>query len=49
MKTFVGLDASQKKTSICVIDHDGDKIRIANVDTHPCVIADYLFSEGFVH
>ncbi|WP_193168625.1 IS110 family transposase, partial [Klebsiella variicola] len=47
MKTFVGLDVSQKKTSVCVIDHNGNKIRMANVDTHPGVIADYLFSEGF--
>lgn len=47
MKTFVGLDVSQKKTSICVIDHNGNKIRMVNVDTHPGVIADYLFSEGF--
>ncbi|MGE0969897.1 hypothetical protein ACQFN5_08270 [Klebsiella sp. WOUb02] len=35
MKTFVGLDVSQKKTSVCVIDHNGNKIRMANVDTHP--------------
>lgn len=34
MKTFVGLDVSQKKTSICVVDHNGNKIRMANVDTH---------------
>ncbi|WP_407289543.1 hypothetical protein ACHQJC_17495 [Raoultella planticola] len=47
MKTFVGLDVSQKKTSICVIGHNGDKIRMANIDTHLGVIADYLFSEGF--
>lgn len=47
MKTFVGLDVSQKKTSVCVTDHNGDKIRMANLDTHPGVIADYLFSEGF--
>ena len=40
MKTFVGLDVSQKKTSVCVIDHNGNKIRMANVDTHPGVIAD---------
>ncbi|HAT1612862.1 TPA: IS110 family transposase [Raoultella planticola] len=47
MKTFVGLNVSQKKTSVCVIDHNGNKIRMANVDTHPGVNADYLFSEGF--
>ncbi|WP_407340089.1 IS110 family transposase [Dickeya ananatis] len=47
MKTFVGLDVSQKKTSICVIDPDGNKIRMVNVETHPAVIANYLFSEGF--
>lgn len=47
MKTFVGLDVSQKKTSVCVIDHNGNKIRMANVDTHTGVVADYLFSEGF--
>ncbi|WP_054633293.1 IS110 family transposase [Pantoea stewartii] len=47
MKTFIRLDVSQKKTSICVIHHSGNKIRMANLDTHPDVIADYLFSEGF--
>jgi hypothetical protein len=47
IKTFVGLDVSQKKTGICVIDHNGNKIRMANVDTHPGIIAVYLFSEGF--
>lgn len=47
MKTIVGLDVSQKKISACVIDHSGNKIRMANLDTHPEVIADYLFSEGF--
>lgn len=30
MKTFVGLDISQK-TSSCVIDHTGNKIRMVNV------------------
>ena len=47
MKNFVGLDVSHKKTSVYVIGHNGNKIRMANVDTHPGVIADYLFSEGF--
>ncbi|WP_421672857.1 hypothetical protein [Raoultella terrigena] len=48
MKTLIGLDVSQKKTSVCVIDNNGNKIRMANVDTHPGVIADYLFSEGLI-
>jgi len=47
MKNFVGLNVSENKTSICVIDQNGNKIRMANVDTHPGVIADYLFSKGF--
>lgn len=47
MKTFVGLDVSQKKTSVCVIDHEGNKVRMASVDTHTGVIADYLFSKDF--
>ncbi|MFC3393586.1 hypothetical protein [Brenneria rubrifaciens] len=41
MTTFIGLDVSQKKTSICVIAHNGNKIRTVNVDKHPGVIADY--------
>lgn len=34
MKTLVGLDVSQKKTSAFVIDHNGNKTRMANVDAH---------------
>lgn len=29
MKTFVGLDVSQNKTGGCMIDHNGNKIRMA--------------------
>lgn len=45
MKTFVGLDVSQK-TSTCVTDHNSNTLSMANVETHPAVIADSLFSEG---
>lgn len=46
MKTFVELDVSQKKMSACVIENDGNKIRMVNVDTHPDVIARYYYTVG---
>lgn len=46
MEPFVELDVSQKKTSICTIDQNGNKIRMVNVDTYPDIIANYLFYEG---
>lgn len=42
MKTYVGLDVSQKETSICVVDADGRKIWAGKSKSTPEAIADAL-------
>jgi transposase len=39
---FVGLDASKRTTSICVLDGDGNVVKEGTVETNPSMIADYL-------
>jgi transposase len=39
---FVGLDASKRTTSICVMDVDGNVVKEGTVETNPSAIADYL-------
>ena len=46
MKTFVGLDVSQKKTAVCVVDEQGKKTHQFTVDTNPKAIVDHLRSIG---
>ena len=47
MDAFVGLDVSQKKTAICVVDAAGVKICQASVNTSPHEIYEYLVTKGF--
>ena len=42
MKYYAGLDVSQDKTSICVVNHDGDIIKETSVYSDPKSIADFL-------
>lgn len=46
MKAYVGLDVSQKKTAICVVNDAGEKICQASVDTCPKAIRGYLVLQG---
>lgn len=48
MKAFVGLDVSQKKTAICIVDAQGVKLCQASVNTCPEDIYEYLVSKGHV-
>jgi transposase len=45
MAHFVGLDASKKTTSVCVVDGDGNVIQEGTVGTDPAAIAAYLRGE----
>ncbi len=42
MTHFVGLDASKKTTSVCVIDGDGNIVKEGKVETDPTAIVAYL-------
>lgn len=46
MKTYVGLDVSQKTTAICIVNDAGEKVCQASVDTNPVAIRGYLVSHG---
>ena len=45
MTHFVGLDASKKMTSVCVMDGDGNLVKETTVETDPAVIVAYLRGE----
>jgi transposase len=45
MAHFVGLDASKKTTSVCVMDGDGNVIQEGTVETDPAAIVGYLRGE----
>src|SRR5690625_936425 len=47
MKAYVGLDVSQNKTAICVVNEIGERICQANVDTNPTAIKGYLALHGY--
>ena len=42
MKAYVGLDVSQKKTAICIVNDAGEKVCQTSVDTCPKAIKGYL-------
>ena len=45
MTHFVGLDASKKMTSVCVMDGDGNVVKETTLETDPAVIVAYLRGE----
>ncbi len=47
MKAYVGLDVSQKKTAICVVNEMGGKLLQSTVDTNPVAIQAFLLLKGF--
>jgi transposase len=47
MKAYVGLDVSQNKTAICVIDEQGERLCQSNVETHPVLIHGFLVAKGY--
>jgi transposase len=46
MTHFVGLDASKKTTSVCVMDGAGTVVKEGTVETDPAAIVAYLRGEG---
>ncbi len=46
MPSFVGLDASKRTTSICVIDKSGEVVKEGVVETEPKAIIAFLRGEG---
>ncbi|WP_454693364.1 IS110 family transposase [Achromobacter aegrifaciens] len=46
MKAYVGLDVSQKKTAICVVNDAGEKVCQASVDPCPKAIRGFLVLQG---
>ena len=49
MNLFVGLDVSQKKTAVCVVDASGAKVCQASIETSPQAIYQFLVEKGFTH
>ena len=47
MKAYVGLDVSQKKTAICVVNEAGEKVCQADVDSSPVAIRGFLVAKGY--
>ena len=46
MRTYVGLDVSQKLTSVCVVDEDGTRLWEGVCDSDPRSIATTLDSHA---
>jgi transposase len=46
LNLFVGLDVSQKKTAVFLVDASGAKVCQATIDTSPQAIYDYLVERG---